>query len=365
MTHVLVANAGSSTLKMRLLGPDDEVLDTLDLGQWAGHETERIERFVAGLPRVDAVGHRIVHGGTLFHGPTVIEAGVRDKIESLAELAPLHQPRGVASIDVISQVLPDTPAVACFDSAFHHTLPPAASTYALPHDWTRDWQLRRYGFHGLSHAYVSRRAAEMTGGGGALRIVSCHLGSGASLAAIEHGRSVDTTMGFSPLEGLVMATRPGNVDAGLLLWLLRHGGLSVEELSDALEHRSGLAGLTGGSGDMRDVQRDADDGDEVAVEAIAVYLHRLRGQIAAMAAAMNGLDVLVFTGGIGEHQPPLRTATARGLAFLGVSIDDHVNATVTDDADITGPGAQVRTLVVAAREDIEIAHQTRTALGTG
>jgi acetate kinase len=362
--HVLVVNAGSASLKLRLLDPADHVVNTLDLDQWTGHdETEEITHFLSTVDRVDAVGHRIVHGGPEFTGPTVINADVRDRIAALAELAPLHQPRGVAGVDTVGAVLPDVPAVACFDTAFHHDLPPAAATYALPRDWNRRWRLRRYGFHGLSHAYAARRAAELLGRDPAeLRIVSCHLGGGASLAAIAGGRSVDTTMGFTPLEGLVMATRSGTVDPGLLLWLLRHGGLDTEALSDTLEHHSGLAGLTGGSGDLREVTRRAGGGEPDATLAFAVYIHRLRREIAAMAAALSGLDALIFTGGIGEHQPPVRAAAAAGLGFLGVHLDDAANHAATCDADITAPGAPVHTLVLTAREDLEITWQTRAAL---
>ena len=362
--YVLVANAGSSSLKMRLLDPADRVVTALDLGQWAGrHETEEIEHFVGGLEWVDAVGHRIVHGGTAFHGPTVIDTQVRERIAALSELAPLHQPRGLAGIDAIAQALPDVAAVACFDTAFHRRLPEAAATYALPRTWIEHWGLRRYGFHGLSHAYASRRAAELLGREVVgLRIVSCHLGAGASLAAIAGGHSVDTTMGFTPLEGLVMATRPGNLDPGLLLWLLRHTQVSVEQLSDALEHHSGLAGLAGGSGDMRQVCRDAAAGHPSALRAFEVYVHRLRREIAAMTAAMNGLDTLIFTGGVGEHQPLVRAATTAGLGFLGVGVDESANTHATTDADITSPDAHVRTLVITAREDSEIARQTRALL---
>jgi acetate kinase len=313
MTQVLVVNAGSSSLKLALLDDADEVVEQTTLERWSGEdETEDIARFVERLPRVDAVGHRIVHGGAEFTDPVRLDEGVRDRIAQLTELAPLHQPRGVAGIDAVGAVLPDVPAVACFDTAFHHDLPAAAATYALPKEWNERWGLRRYGFHGLSHAGVARQVTELVGPD--LRVVSCHLGSGASLAAIRGERSVDTTMGFTPLAGLVMATRSGDVDPGLVLWLLRHGGVDADELSDVLEHRSGLAGLTGGSGDLRDVA------DPLA---IGIYLHRLRREIAAMAAAMNGVDVLVFTGGVGEHQPAIRAEAAAGLTFLGVAVSQR------------------------------------------
>jgi acetate kinase len=256
----------------------------------------------------------------------------------------------------VTGLLPDLPAVACFDTAFHADLPPAAATYALPREWRERHALRRYGFHGLSHAYASRRAAELLGD--PRRIVTCHLGAGASLAAVADGRSVDTTMGFTPLEGLVMATRSGSVDPGLVLWLLEHGGHEVGEVSDALEHGAGLRALAG-TADMREVLGRDDADARLARE---VYVHRLRALIAAMAASLGGLDALVFTGGVGERASPIRLAAAEGLAFLGVGIDPDADARAEPDADVTAPGAAVRTLVVRAREDLEIARETRAAL---
>jgi acetate kinase len=352
--RVLVMNTGSSSLKLALLDETDDVVDSTTLERWSGeNETAEIKAFLDRLPSVDAVGHRIVHGGPDYTGPVRVDRAVRDQIAALAELAPLHQPRGVAGIDAVAAVLPDVPAVACFDTAFHHDLPAAAATYALPREWNERWSLRRYGFHGLSHAHIARRVGELVGPD--RRIVSCHLGSGASLAAIHGTRSVDTTMGFTPLAGLVMATRSGDLDPGLVLWLLHHSDMGVDELSDVLEHRSGLAGLTGGSGDLRDIVNSTDPDASLALE---VYLHRLRREIAAMAAAMNGLDVLVFTGGVGEHQPRVRAATAERLAFLGVAVAPEANE--SGRTDITAAGARVRTLVVPAREDVEIARQVRS-----
>lgn len=361
--RVLVVNAGSSSLKLRLLDADDTVLATSDIDEWAGAgETAHLREFIADLDRVDAVGHRIVHGGTAFRGPVVITGDVRDRLAALADLAPLHQPRGVAGIDALRDILPDCPAVASFDTAFHSTLPDAAATYALPREWNERWTLRRYGFHGLSHAYASRRAAAMLDRPlTALRIVTCHLGAGASLAAVAGGRSVDTTMGFTPLAGLVMATRTGSVDPGLIMWLQQHAGLDVAELSDALEHRSGLAGLGGGSGDMRQVERAREAGDPHAALAFDVYTHRLRREIAAMTAALGGMDALVFTGGVGEHSARVRGSVC-GLRHLGVGIDPDRNRYAHADADISSPDAPARTLVIAAREDLEIARHTRAAL---
>jgi acetate kinase len=330
VSGVLVVNAGSSSLKVSVLDAGDQVTAALDLDHWDGSPDHReLADFITSCRRGIAVaGHRVVHGGSWFTGPVLVDDAVLAGIADLTDLAPLHQPRALAGIEAVGRMLPGVPAVACFDTAFHATLAPAAAAYALPAGWTRRFGLRRYGFHGLSHAYAARRAAGLLGAadGAGLRVVTCHLGSGASLAAVRDGRSVDTTMGFTPLEGLVMATRSGSVDPGLVVWLLQHGGLSVPELSDALEHRSGLAGLAGlpgCSGDMRDVRAAARAGRPGAAAAIEVYLHRLRREIAAMAAAMNGLDALVFTGGIGEHDPAVRAGAAAGLRFLGVAVDEE------------------------------------------
>jgi acetate kinase len=228
--------------------------------------------------------------------------------------------------------------------------------------WRERWHVRRYGFHGLSHAYAARRAAELLKSpGGGLRVVTCHLGAGASLAAVRDGRSVDTTIGFTPLEGLVMATRSGSVDPGLVLWLQEHAGLTAAGVTDALEHRSGLKGLAG-SADMREVLAAAGAGAEDARLALDVYVHRLPASIAAMAAALGGVDALVFTGGVGERAAEVRGAAAAGLAFVGVALDDARNRTAEPDADVSAPGAAVRTLVLTAREDLEVARQVRRVL---
>jgi len=251
--------------------------------------------------------------------------------------------------------------VACFDTAFHSTLPAAAATYALPSEWNDRFGLRRYGFHGLSHAWASRRAAELLGRPLAdLRLVTAHLGAGASLCAVDAGQSVATTMGFTPLEGLVMATRSGDVDPGLLLWLQQQGGLSADEVADGLEERAGLRGLSETSGDMRDVLNAADQGDAHARLAYDVWLHRLRAAVAAMVAAMGGVDAFAFTGGIGEHSARGRADACAGLAFLGLSIDQDANASTTADG-VIGPGV----VVVTAREDRQVAGEVRDVLRTG
>jgi acetate kinase len=362
--RVLVVNAGSSSLKLSVLGVAGQILAQLDVDPWPGDgPTAEMADFVAGIDGIGAAGHRVVHGGSRFRAAVLIDDDVIAAIAGLTDLAPLHQPRALAGIHATAALLPGVPAVACFDTAFHATMPETAATYALPGAWRERYGLRRYGFHGLSHSYAARRAAEVAGlSAQRRRLVTCHLGAGASLAAVSSGRSLDTTMGFTPLEGLVMATRSGSVDPGMLVWLLNDGRLNVTQLGDGLERSSGLAGLAGGSGDMREVRAAAGRGDQNARLAIGVYVHRLRREIAAMAAAMNGLDALVFTGGVGEHDPVLRAAAATGLAFLGVNIDDESNSSADGDADISAPGSAVHTVVITAREDIEIARQTRAVL---
>jgi acetate kinase len=373
VSSVLVVNAGSASLKLSVLDEADNLAAALEVDRWdgspdhrevAGFLARQAERFPGGKRLV--VGHRVVHGGTRFTGPAVIDESVLAAVTELASLAPIHQPRCLAGIAAAARALPGVPQVACFDTAFHADLPDAAARYALPAAWTRRFALRRYGFHGLSHAYAARRAADLLGRDFAsLRIVNCHLGGGASACAIAGGRSVDTTMGFTPLEGLVMATRSGSVDPGLLMWLLQRGGLSVDEVAAGLEHSAGLAGLAdlpSRSGDIREVRAAADRGDAAATRALDVYVHRLRREVAAMAAAMDGLDALVFTGGIGEHDTRTRAAAADGLSFLGIRLDAERNRRSTADAVIGDPAAAVQTLVVTAREDLEIARQARTAM---
>jgi acetate kinase len=368
--RVLVVNAGSSSLKLTLLGDGDTAIQARELAApGAQVDPEALgEALRAGLGEADAVGHRIVHGGQRFREAVRIDAGVEADLRALVDLAPLHQPKSLAALDAVTKALPELPAVACFDTAFHATLSAAAATYALPRAWREHWGLRRYGFHGLSHAWVAHRAPQLLGRGACeLRIVSCHLGAGASLCAISDGASLDTTMGFTPLEGLVMATRAGSVDPGMLMWLMEHERLSPAELADALEHRSGLLGLAGSADMLEIVERSsAEDRSEVnrlARLALEVYVHRLRAGIAAMAAALGGMDALAFTGGVGEHSAAVRARAASGLAFLGVALDDVRNSAAHADAEIGAEGAAVRTLVLTAREDIEIARQTRTLLG--
>jgi acetate kinase len=361
---ILAVNAGSSSLKLSLIADDDRILAERELdAPDAQVDPGQLEAALSdGLDHADGVVHRIVHGGERFTGPVLIDPEVTRELEQLTDLAPLHQPKSLAALRAVSDRLPDVPAIACFDTAFHQTLSPAAATYPLPARWRERWGLRKYGFHGLSHGWIARRVPELCPDlPDTVRIVSCHLGAGASLCAIASGRSVDTTMGFTPLDGLVMATRSGSVDPGMLLWLLERGRLTRHELEQSLEHDSGLAGIAG-TGDMREVLRRAGVGDQAARLALDVYVHRLRSLIAAMAATMAGIDVLAFTGGVGERSGEVRSRAADGLGFLGVELDADRNADVDPDAEIGVRAAPVRTLVVTAREDLEMARQARPLL---
>jgi acetate kinase len=282
-----------------------------------------------------------------------IAAAVRARIAALAELAPLHNPPGLETLAAAEAALPGVPHVAVFDTAFHATLPPAASTYPVPESWTRGFGIRRYGFHGLSHAYCARRAAELLGRSPQeLRLVICHLGHGCSASAVLHGRCVDTTMGFTPLDGLMMATRSGSLDPGVVLHVQLQHGLSAKEVEHALNHESGLLGVSGVSGDMREVLAAARAGNERAGLAVDVYAHRVRQAIGALAATLGGVDALVFTAGVGENSAEIRAACCAGLEHLGLELDADANARARPDADVARPGSRARILVVATREDL-------------
>ncbi|MGC9222163.1 MAG: acetate/propionate family kinase [Solirubrobacteraceae bacterium] len=339
MTKVLTVNAASRSLKLSLLDESSQsrlAQRTLELPRGSIPVTALRSALKGPLAEAEVVAHRVIHGGSRFHMAVVVDADVREALGHLSALAPLHQPLSLAALDAVTKQLPSVPAVACFDTAFHATIPEAAATYALPERWRERWGLRRYGFHGLSHEHVAREVAETVGSG--LRIISCHLGASASLCAIAGGRSLDTTMGFTLLDGLVMASRPGSVDPGLLLWLLEQTGLSEREMARMLEEESGLAALAGNS-DMRDVLAARAVGDRRAELALAVYFHHLRAGIAAMAATLGGVEVIAFTGGVGESSETVRTEALLGLEFL-----------------------DARVVTVRTGEDLEMARQARAVL---
>ncbi len=357
--RLLTVNAGSSSTKCSIVdgdiavvrrtlpGPTDPAVATALTDLLREHDPE-------------ASAHRIVHGGSRWRQAVVVDATVQADIAALGELAPMHNPAGLALLDHVRHAAPRLPAVACFDTAFFADLPDEAACYAVPDDWCQRLDVRRYGFHGLSHARAARRVAELVGRGHqGLRVVSAHLGSGASLAAVDRGRPVDTTMGYTPVDGLVMATRPGSLDPGVVTAVARHFGLSPDEIDDQLEHRCGLVALAG-TPDLAAVITRSQARDPVAARAFAVYLHRLRSAVGAMAATMGGLDALVFTGGAGEASPVLRAAVCERLGFLGLQVDPARNAGSGDR--LLSPHLHPVVAVVAAREDLEMASQADAAL---
>ncbi|OZM75856.1 acetate/propionate family kinase [Pseudonocardia sp. MH-G8] len=361
--RTLVINAGSSSVKIALLDGHEvvsrETVEPDDAQDALGKVLEE---------RVDAVGHRVVHGGTRFTGPTLVDDDVLAGIEDLRAMAPLHQGPALDALRQARAALPDVAQVACFDTAFHTTMPAAAHTYAVPARWRDELRVRRYGFHGLAHEWSARRAAELLGRPlEQLRTVTAHLGSGASLCAVDRGRSVDTTMGFTPTAGLVMGTRSGDLDPSVPPYVIGEG-LDAGDVATALDRKSGLQALAGSS-DLRDVLARVDTGDDDATLALDVWVHRARALVAAMAAAMGGVDVLAFSGGVGEHQPRLRAAIVDGLGFLGLALDAERNAAAGVDGEVDAvigadghPGAVV---VLEAREDLVIAGQVRDLLEDG
>jgi acetate kinase len=324
---VLVVNAGSTSLKLDLVSPDET--------------SRRIESYDDAGGAVEAVGHRIVHGGVRFKAPVVIDQEVEEEIADLALIAPLHNTPALQALGQARRVLPDVPHVAVFDTAFHATIPDEAAVYAVPRRWTEEWGLRRFGFHGLSVQWSAERVS-------ASRLVVCHLGGGCSVTAVLDGRSVDTTMGFTPLEGVPMAARSGSVDPGILLFLLRERFLSLEELDHELEHESGLKALGGLESPL----------------GFGVYTYRIASAAAAMASALGGVDGLVFTAGVGENVPAVRAEICRRLAFLGIELDAAANETATPDVEISARGSAARVVVVSAREEVVVARAARALVGS-
>jgi acetate kinase len=363
--RVLVVNAGSSSLKHALVETDGERILSAGERRWdsCANGEPHAPALAAALADAggdaDAVGHRVVHGGAYFDGPALVDDATRAEIAAQSALAPLHTRVALEGIAAAAAALPGVPQVACFDTAFHRTLPAAAATYALPRAWTERHGLRRFGFHGLNVTWCHEQAARILGAERCGRLVVCHLGSGCSVTAVLDGRSVDTTMGLTPLEGVPMATRSGSIDPGLLLHLLRRG-VGAQELDDALHHRSGMLGICGLSS-MSEIERAAIDGDERAQLALDVLVRGVSAAVAAMTTALRGLDALVFTAGAGEHSALLRAAVCARLAHLGVALDVVANA--QHDERIAADGSPVAVLVVRAGEEIVIARQTAQVLG--
>jgi acetate kinase len=364
--RVLILNTGSSSVKWSIL--DATTGSILDGGSRAwqtpapGRHAAELQAMLAPMADIDAVGHRVVHGGARFTDAVLIDEAVRAAILDLAELAPLHNPAAVSGIDAALAALHGVPQIAAFDTAFHATLPEAAFTYPLPWQWTQTYGARRFGFHGLSVSYAVQRTAALLG---QLphRLLVCHLGAGCSLTAVRDGRSIDTSMGFTPLEGVMMATRAGSIDPGLLIHLLERKGLNAADLDQALNEQSGLLGVSGISADLREVLAAMAHGSSRATLAYAVFVHRLTRVAGGLIAVLGGLDALVFTAGIGEHSAKVRHDVAAACAFLGLSLDGANNEAGRGDRDIAAPSSTIRALVIEAREDLAILAAVRRLLG--
>ena len=394
---ILIVNAGSSSLKYQLVNMDTEETLAKGLIERIGIEGSKLTQKVNGekhiveapmndhvaatkymiealtdgqhgvvksMDEIGAVGHRVVQGGEHFTTSVVIDDEVMKAIEENAPLAPLHNPPNLMGIKACKQIMPNTPMVAVFDTSFHQTMPPEAFLYGVPLDYYRRLRVRRYGFHGTSHRYVSQRAAAMLGKPlEELRLITCHLGNGSSMAAIDHGKSVDTSMGMTPLEGVIMGTRSGNVDPAVLQFIMNSEHLSVDEMLDILNKKSGFLGISGVSSDMRDVEEAAEQGNKDAQISIDMLYRGIKKYIGAYAAIMGGVDAIVFTAGIGENSKELREAVMTNMEFLGASIDTEKNNVRGKETDISAPGSKVKVLIIPTDEEIVIARDTLELVG--
>ncbi len=321
---------------------------------------DREHGVIADLREIDAVGHRVAHGGEKFTSSVLVTPEVRESIKECIELAPLHNPHNLRGIDACSSLLPGVPQVAVFDTAFHHTIPKYAYLYALPYVLYRRYGIRRYGFHGTSHYYVATRTSELIGKPlDKINIITCHLGNGCSMAAIKRGRSIDTSMGFTPLEGLVMGTRCGDIDPAIVLYVMGKENLTVAEATAMLNKHSGLAGISGISSDMREITEQAQAGNERAQLALDIFTYRIKKYIGGYAVAMGGVDAITFTGGIGVNSPIVRERSLEGLEFLGVRIDREKNtSTIGSDSEISSQDSKVRVFAIMTNEELVIALDT-------
>ena len=391
--NILVINAGSSSLKYQLLDPETRRVLAKGLCERIGIDgkftykpegkqaikeadvampthNEAIQTVlnalvdpqngvISSMKEIDAVGHRVVHGGEKFAQSVLITDEVMSAIEECNPLAPLHNPANIIGIKACKALMPDVPMVAVFDTAFHQTMPPVAYTYALPGEYYTTDKVRRYGFHGTSHKYVSGRAAEMLGKPlEELKLISCHLGNGSSITAVKNGKSVDTSMGFTPLAGLPMGTRSGDLDAGILEYLMHKYNMNIDDMLTVLNKKSGVLGISGVSSDFRDLENAAAEGNKRAQLALDVFAYNVKKLIGAYAAAMGGVDAVIFTAGVGENGAGTRSAATDGLQFMGIKIDPEKNKVRGKDIDISAPDATVRTLVIATNEELMIAIDT-------
>ncbi|KNZ68772.1 acetate kinase [Thermincola ferriacetica] len=390
---VLVINSGSSSLKYQLFDMKERQAIAKGLVERIGipgsrlthypadREPYRVEReikhhgmaleiifdalthaghgVINNIKEIDAVGHRVVHGGEIFKGPVLVDDAAKEGIRRLAELAPLHNPANLLGIEACERLLPGIRQVAVFDTSFHHTIPPHAYMYGLPYRYYEEYGIRRYGFHGTSHKYVAQRAeALLSRPLQELKIISCHLGSGSSITAILGGCSIDTSMGFTPLEGLTMGTRSGDLDPAIITYLMEKDNLSPAQINKILNHMGGVLGVSGLSSDFRDLEKAAAEGNKRAKLAIDLFVHRVKKYIGAYAAELNGLDVLIFTAGLGENSPEIRAAICQGLDYLYLWVDPEKNMVRGREADISTSGSRVRVLVIPTNEELMIASET-------
>ena len=391
--NILVINAGSSSLKYQLLDPASQqvlakglcerigidgkftykapgknTIDAVDVAMPTHSEAIQAvlnalvdlqNGVIASMEEIDAVGHRVVHGGEKFAKSVKIDAAVMEAIEECNPLAPLHNPANIIGIKACQKLMPNTPMVAVFDTAFHQTMPPVAYTYALPYQYYQEDKVRRYGFHGTSHKYVTSRAAEILDKPlEELKLISCHLGNGSSITAVDGGRSVDTTMGFTPLAGVPMGTRSGDLDAGILEYLMNKHSLDIKQMLNILNKQSGVQGVSGVSSDFRDLDKAAQEGNAQAALAVDVFAYSVKKFIGAYAAAMGGVDAIIFTAGVGENDAAVRAASVAGLEYMGVKIDPEKNQVRGRETDISAPGATVQVLIIPTNEELMIALDT-------
>ncbi|WML54305.1 acetate kinase [Neobacillus sp. PS3-12] len=387
MAKIIAINAGSSSLKFQLFEmPSEEVItkglieriglndsifnitvngekltETLDIPNHEVAVQMLLDKLtttgiIKSLDEIDGVGHRVVHGGELFNDSVLISDQVLEQIEGLSELAPLHNPANATGIKAFQSVLPNVPAIAVFDTAFHQTMPESSYLYSLPYEYYKNYGIRKYGFHGTSHKYVSQRAAELLGRPVEhLRLISCHLGNGASIAAIEGGRSIDTSMGFTPLAGVTMGTRSGNIDPALIPFIMEKTGKTAEEVLDVLNKKSGMLALSGFSSDLRDIEQEATKENERAQLALDVFANRIHKYLGSYAARMYGVDAIIFTAGIGENSVSIREKILKGLEFMGVYFDPSLNKVRGEEAFINYPHSPVKVIVIPTDEEVMIA----------
>ncbi|WP_163101228.1 acetate kinase [Peribacillus alkalitolerans] len=391
MSKIIAINAGSSSLKFQLFEMPSEKVITKGLVERIGLndsvftitvKDEKVKEItdipnhdvavkmlldklikhdiIQSFDEIEGVGHRVVHGGEVFNDSVMITEEVLKQIEELSDLAPLHNPANITGIKAFQQILKDVPSVAVFDTAFHQTMPESSYLYSLPYDYYKEFGIRKYGFHGTSHKYVSERASEMLGRPvEQLRLISCHLGNGASIAAIEAGKSIDTSMGFTPLAGVTMGTRSGNIDPALIPYIMEKTGKNADEVLDVLNKKSGMLGVSGFSSDLRDIEIKAEQKNERAELALEVFANRIHKYIGSYAARMSGVDAIIFTAGIGENSDIIRAKVLRGLEFMGVYWDPALNKTRGEEAFISYPHSPVKVMVIPTNEEVMIARDVQ------